>query len=58
MLSHAIPYLYAISVSAVCYLGCSFLLCCCEGSVLFLWEYLFSGALMSAVVSGDSVVLI
>lgn len=38
----SILYLCAISVSAVCYLERSFLLCCCECSVLFLWEYLLS----------------
>ena len=58
LLSIALLYLCAFSVSAVCYLGRSFLLCCCEFSVLFLWGFLFSGALLSAVVFGDSVVLI
>ena len=58
LLSIALLYLCAISVSAFCYLGRSFLLCCCECSVLSLWGFLFSGALLSAVVSGDSVVLI
>ena len=50
LLSHAILYLCAFSVS-------SFLLCCCEGSVLSLWGFLFSGAVMFGVVSGDSVIL-
>ena len=59
----AVVYCYPVSVryfsvSAFCYLGRSFLLCCCECSVLSLWGFLFSGALLSAVVSGDSVVLI
>ena len=58
LLSLAILYLCAISVSAFCYLGRSFLLCCCECSVLSLWEFLFSGVVMFGVVSGDSVVLI
>ena len=57
LLSIALLYLCAFSVSAVCYLGRSFLLCCCEFSVLFLWGFLFSGALLSAVVFGDSVIL-
>ena len=53
----AILYLCVFSVSAFCYLGRSFLLCCCECSVLSLWGFLFSGAVMFGVVSGDSVVL-
>ena len=57
LLSLAIPYLCAFSVPAVCYLGHSFLLYCCECSVLSLWGFLFSGAVMFGVVSGDSVVL-
>ena len=58
----AVVYCYPVSVryfsvSAFCYLGRSFLLCCCECSVLSLWGFLFSGAVMFGVVSGDSVVL-
>ena len=59
----AVVYCYPVSVryfsvSAFCYLGRSFLLCCCECSVLSLWGFLFSGAVMFGVVSSDSVVLL
>ena len=53
--------LFCICALSLCllsgYLGRSFLLCCCEGSVLSLWGFLFSGAVMFGVVSGDSVIL-
>ena len=62
----AVVYCYLL-LSRICALslcllsviwGRSFLLCCCECSVLSLWGFLFSGAVMFGIVSGDSVILI